>query len=655
MNSGAPRRLERARRLLIGSFAALSALLVLSASSFASLPITRTVTGSSASQMSFSSGSVFTYLAAAGASTPDASLQNAAQLVTQTETISSFTFTDTNSSPDRVSARLVVNGIATRQACSVFDSGSCSDTRGEQTVHAGDQVAIKVSDSGPTPFAGPFGPDVVEATFSYVVSVPVSLEASEIEAAPVSSPQAGVTPLAAGAAQTTNVGWGYDGGGILGTQYASSNTVLTPVPLLGPTPRELVAASATYGLMPDGTVEAVGGNSAGQLGDGTRARKLNTVRVGNLTNVTQIAASGEHGIALLSDGTVQTWGNNIYGQLGIGTTGEPSGEACASNCRSLVPVRVPGLAGVVAVFAGGADDAALLSSGQVVAWGENKSGQIGDGTKITKNVPTFVRGLSNVKTLALGGQTTLGGHMLALLNDGTVEAHGFNGQGQLGIGSDVGGVFPVKIPGLSGVTALAASWTHSLAVSNGKLLAWGNNAYGELGVRTTTQCFERTACATVPTKVPLEGATSIAAGYGASYAASGGRAFSWGHGKFGELGDGSTADRAAPGLVSGLEGVTKVIAGEIDAFATLSGSGPPSVIELAPGSRSLTVNWHGSGGAGWWVAWRPYGRGAFTRVMIPAQARSHTVTGLEVRDYEVAVQQVGGTFGRCLTEGTPKS
>jgi alpha-tubulin suppressor-like RCC1 family protein len=603
--------------------------------------------------MSFSQGSAFTYLAPAGSSTPDASFQNAAQLVTQTETISSFTFTDTNSSPDRVRARLVVNGIATGQACSVSGSGSCSDAHGKQTVHAGDQVAIKVADSGPIPFAGPFGPDMVEASFSYAVDAPVSPDASEIEAAPVASPQASVTSSAAGGAQTTNVGWGYDGGGILGTQYASSNIVLTPVPVLGPTPKELVAAGATYGLMPDGTVEAVGGNSAGQLGDGTRSRKLNTVRVGNLTNVTQIAAAGEHAVALLSDGTVQTWGNNIYGQLGIGTTGEPSGEACATNCRSLVPVPVPGLTGVVAVFAGGADDAALLKSGQVVAWGENKSGQIGDGTKTTKDVPTFVRGLSNVKTLALGGQATLGGHMLALLNDGTVEALGYNGAGQLGIGSDVSGLFPVKIPGLSGVTALAASWTHSLAVSNGKLLAWGNNVFGELGVRTTTQCFEGTACATVPTKVPLEGATSIAAGYGASYAASGGRAFSWGHGKFGELGDGSTADRAAPGLVSGLEGVTKVIAGEIDAFATLSGSGPPPVIELTPGSRSLTVKWQGRGGAGWFVAWRPFGRGAFTRVKIPAQERSYTVAGLEVRDYEVAVQQARGTFGRCLTEGTP--
>jgi alpha-tubulin suppressor-like RCC1 family protein len=458
--------------------------------------------------------------------------------------------------------------------------------------------------------------------------------------------------VATSGAQASVVGWGYNGGGVLGAHYSSA-AVLTPVPVLGLEPKELAATSATYALMPDGTVEAWGGNSAGQLGDGTLARKLNPVTVKNLRNVVHIAAGGEHAIALLSDGTVATWGNNIFGQLGIGTSGGGR-EACKANCHSTVPIRVPGLAGVVAVFASGPDDAALLHDGTVVAWGENKSGQLGDGTKIEKDSPTRVRGLSTVRTLALGGEPTLGGHMLALLNDGTVMAVGYNEQGQLGTGSNVGSLFPVVIRGLSGVTALSASWTHNLALAGHKLLAWGSNTAGELGVHTRTLCGGK-SCATSPVIVPLEGVSSIAAGFGSSYAVSGGHAYSWGHNKYGQLGDGTRTDRRAPGLVSGLEGVLRVWASNTDAFASLSGSAPAPVIEVTPGPRSLALNWQGSSGAPWFVTWRPVGLRAFRpKVKLPASARSYTVTGLEARPYEVVVQQkVGGTFGRVLVEGTP--
>jgi hypothetical protein len=75
----------------------------------------------------------------------------------------------------------------------------------------------------------------------------------------------------------TWVSWGSDVGGVLGAGYASFTPALTPVGVLVTAPKELVTGHAA--LMQDGTVRAWGGNSAGQIGDGTRERKLNPIAV----------------------------------------------------------------------------------------------------------------------------------------------------------------------------------------------------------------------------------------------------------------------------------------------------------------------------------------------------------------------------------------
>lgn len=448
------------------------------------------------------------------------------------------------------------------------------------------------------------------------------------------------------AAHAASVGWGSDIGGSLGTGYASFKPATTPV------------GSLPSGVQADGTILTRSVNTQGEVGDGTLQRKLIPVKVSGLTNAVQLAGHGQHRVALLANGTVVTWGANLAGELGNGTFALPHGEGCLTNCFSTVPIPVPGLTGVVAVFAGGADDAALLSNGTVMAWGENLKGQLGDGTKVEKDVPTLVKGLSNVKTLALGGSYTLGGHTLALLNDGTVEAWGFNGEGQLGIGSTVGSLLPVKVP-LSGVTAISASWTHNLAIAGGKLLAWGNNGNGELGSATTTLCSKK-LCSTVPVQVPLEGATSISAGYAFSVVAAGGHAYAFGHNKYGQLGDGTRVDHRAPALVTGLEGVTSVKAGDTAAFATITGAAPAPLIEVVAGPGALTVNWTATGGAGWDVRSRKaeccriHHTGKFSLITkLPATARSYTLTGTPGQTYEVSVGQVKGTFGLDVVEGTP--
>ncbi|WP_298876745.1 hypothetical protein [uncultured Microbacterium sp.] len=113
---------------------------------------------------------------------------------------------------------------------------------------------------------------------------------------------------------------------------------LTPVSVSGLTSVVALAggASTGYALRSDGSVWAWGRNNLGQVGNNSTTNQPTPVQVSGLASgVTRIAASGSAGYALLSDGTVKAWGGNSGGQLGDGTT-----------TNRLTPVTVGGLSGL---------------------------------------------------------------------------------------------------------------------------------------------------------------------------------------------------------------------------------------------------------------------------------------------------------------------
>src|SRR6266702_1411277 len=196
------------------------------------------------------------------------------------------------------------------------------------------------------------------------------------------------------------------------------------------------------------------------------------VVVPGLSTVTAVAAGEEHSLALLANGTVVAWGDNREGQLGDGSTR-----------TSAVPVPVPGLSGVAAIAAGSLFSLALLTNGTVMAWGDNESGQLGVGRQVSlRVVPTAVAKITGITAIAAGEE-----HSVALLSDGSVWVWGGNGEFQLarrngfpgGIGqSNV----PLRVPGLGKAKAIAAGGSFSLAVlAGGRVRGWGDNAFGQLG------------------------------------------------------------------------------------------------------------------------------------------------------------------------------
>ena len=121
-----------------------------------------------------------------------------------------------------------------------------------------------------------------------------------------------------------------------------------------------------------------GGERFGQLGDGTHQsvseKDVTDVEVSGLSGVTAIAASNSHALALLRDGEVVAWGIDQDGELGNGT-----GGVRGAKTAGLVPTVVPGLSHVLAIASGGASNFALLSNHTVMAWGKNLSGELGIG------------------------------------------------------------------------------------------------------------------------------------------------------------------------------------------------------------------------------------------------------------------------------------
>ncbi|MBZ0117198.1 MAG: hypothetical protein K8H88_09400, partial [Sandaracinaceae bacterium] len=293
--------------------------------------------------------------------------------------------------------------------------------------------------------------------------------------------------------------------------------------------------SHTCGRLGARTVKCWGDNSSGQLGDTSTADRPRPDLVNNLLDAIDVSAGNLHTCAVRTTGTAVCWGANTNGQLGNGD---------GSLMMSSAPIAVTSLAGAVDVEAGGSFSCARRNSGSVACWGNNLSGQLGNGSGgLSSASPVEVMGIADAVELTTGDS-----HACARLASGTVRCWGANGFGQLGDGSTTDRRAPVAVMSLTDATEIAAGGYHTCARrATGVVVCWGRNLRGQLGDGSMVN-------SSVPVAVAdLADASLVEVGNSHSCAGrDSGAAVCWGQNGTGQLGDGSSLASPRPVAVTGL-------------------------------------------------------------------------------------------------------
>ncbi len=289
-----------------------------------------------------------------------------------------------------------------------------------------------------------------------------------------------------------------------------------------------------------------GWNYRGQLGAGDtqpHAGVVEVVRSGILAgkSPTTISSGADHSCTVASQ-QVFCWGDNSFGQLGDGT-----------SASSWVPVQADpasALSGqtVTSAAAGGSHSCAV-AAGKLYCWGQY--GAFGDRLRLATASPVLMQLPPALQSKTISA-VAAGENYTCFLAEGDAYCWGSNQNGQLGNGTTTDAEDPVRVGGaLTGhaVTSISLNKEHTCAIADGKAYCWGAGTYGRLGNGTTAQSVVPVA---VNTSGTLAGKTvsSIAAGYEHTCVIADGKPYCWGRGTSGQLGNGATGDSSVPVAVN---------------------------------------------------------------------------------------------------------
>jgi len=199
-----------------------------------------------------------------------------------------------------------------------------------------------------------------------------------------------------------------------------------------------------------------------------------------------ISAGDAYVCGLLPDGAAYCWGENGSGQLGDGTT---------TRRTTAVPVAGGLLFDVVA--AGTTHTCGVTTGHRVYCWGSNTFGELGDGTTTARAAPTAVALPAGVdfRRVAVGRF-----HGCAATAAGAAYCWGYNGHGELGSGAPASSSpnpTPVAVAGGLQFASLVAGAVHTCGITTPArdTYCWGSNESGQLGDGTTTNRATPTALA----------------------------------------------------------------------------------------------------------------------------------------------------------------
>jgi len=225
--------------------------------------------------------------------------------------------------------------------------------------------------------------------------------------------------------------WGANGNGQLGDGSRLDSSI--PV---------AVAGGLTFAMVSSGSAVVVDSREDIRGGPGgLRARPLPDA----VSTISALVRFYEHTCGMTLGGEAYCWGGNSSGQLGNGSTTDAS-----------TPVLVAGDLTFAMVTAGGGYSCGVTASGAAYCWGDNGTGQLGNGSTTDSSTPLAVTGsLSFASVAAAPAEGGLGvasddsaAHTCGITKAGVVYCWGWNVLGQLGNGTLTGSSTPIRISNL---------------------------------------------------------------------------------------------------------------------------------------------------------------------------------------------------------------
>ncbi len=294
-------------------------------------------------------------------------------------------------------------------------------------------------------------------------------------------------------------------------------------------------------------------NLTGQIGDSSVMSRSTPTAVTRGLSFAQLANGGTFTCGITAtDSTAYCWGWNHDGELGsrpVETCLTPGGvEPC-----SRAPIAVGGGRRFLAISAGARHVCALAVDSTAYCWGNNATGQLGNGTTADTALPVAVSGGRKFKELTLGFD-----HSCGLTAAGDAYCWGDNTWGQLGEATTSVALEPTAVTGGIIFLALSAGSEHTCGIGTGNATrCWGENASGQLGAQATEMCTSASGrTAALCSHVPLPVSTNqifgsiFAGGHHTCAITTGGKAYCWGENSNGQLGTGNTSGSDVPVLVA---------------------------------------------------------------------------------------------------------
>jgi alpha-tubulin suppressor-like RCC1 family protein len=266
----------------------------------------------------------------------------------------------------------------------------------------------------------------------------------------------------------------------------------------------------------------------------------------------QVSAAYLRTCGVTTDNRAYCWGNNTQGVLGDGTT-----------TPRLAPVEVVGGLRFRQISAGGAATCGVTTDYRAYCWGQNDLGELGDGTTTRRLTPVPVAGGHQFRQVETNFEHTCG----VSYPDNRAYCWGRNTDGQLGNGTRTGpeacdygscSTKPFSVTSTLAFRQVTTGYFHSCGVTaDNRVFCWGLNKYGQIG-DSSTASWRLKPSRVAPTRQfrQVDAGTDFTCAVTTDY-----RAFCWGNGRSGQVGNGKAYLSFWPKAVAGGLSFRRVTAG----------------------------------------------------------------------------------------------